>query len=280
MALFRKKEKKKEIEEESLQTLAPNPPRRRLLSYQIANLQGVGARERQEDSFTIANAFDVTLIKEKGLLFVVCDGMGGMKDGKVASETAIASMRASFTEMDRQADLAVQLKNSVYRAANEVEARLGGDGGSTIVAGIIYQEKLYYASVGDSFFYLKRNNQLYRLNREHNLCNQLYLESIRSGTMDPREGEESPEAVALTQFLGMTGMDDVDCSVRPLPLKADDVLLACSDGVGGVLDEQEVLAALSQNEATQMCTCMEQGILAHARRNQDNYTALVVKCMY
>ena len=69
---------------------------KRLLSYQVANLQGVGARARQEDSFTVANAFDVTEIKEKGLLFVVCDGMGGMKDGKVASETAIASIRNSF----------------------------------------------------------------------------------------------------------------------------------------------------------------------------------------
>lgn len=282
MSLFQKKPKKEQeaVAPAVVQPLTPRPQKKRLLSYQLANLQGVGARARQEDSFTIANAFDVTEIKENGLLFVVCDGMGGMKDGKVASETAIASIRSSFTEMDRNGDIAGQLKESVYKAADAVEDRLGGDGGSTIVAGIIFHEKLYYASVGDSYFYLKRGGSLYRLNREHNLCNQLYLESIRAGSMDPREGEESPEAVALTQFLGMTGLDDVDCSVRPLPLYDGDVLLACSDGVGGVLDENEVLASLSFDNAQQMCVCMEQGIIAHARRNQDNYTALVVKCMY
>lgn len=268
MALFQRKKKNK------------RPEVKRLLSYQIANLQEIGARTRQEDSFTFVNAFDVTGIIEKGLLFVVCDGMGGMKDGKAASETAIASIRQSFNDMDRDADIAGQLKESVYLAADEVEKRLEGDGGSTLVAGILFQEKLYYASVGDSFLYLKRGKQLYRLNREHNLCCQKYLEGIRSGNMDPSVGRECPEAAALTQFLGMRGLSDVDCSVRPLPVRDGDVLLACSDGVGGVLDEGEILEALTLHSSQAMCQRVEQGIIAHAKANQDNFTALVVKCLY
>lgn len=268
-----------QLTQQVLQTVK-RPPVKRLLTYQVANLQEVGARTRQEDSFTFANAFDVTEIREKGLLFVVCDGMGGMKDGKVASETAIASIRRSFINMDRSADLAKQLKESVYLAADEVEQRLGGDGGSTIVAGILFQEKLYYASVGDSFLYLKRGDQLFRLNREHNLCCQTYLESIRSGEMDPKAGRECPEASALTQFLGMTGLDDVDGSVRPLPVRDGDVFLACSDGIGGVLSEEELLDALSLHSSQAMCQQMNQGIITHAKKNQDNYTALVVRCLY
>lgn len=211
---------------------------------------------------------------------MVCDGMGGMKDGKVASETAITSIRQSFNDMDRDADLAEQLKQSVYLAADEVEKHLEGDGGSTLVAGILFQEKLYYASVGDSFLYLKRGKQLYRLNREHNLCCQKYLEGIRSGNMDPSVGRECSEATALTQFLGMRGFSDVDCSVRPLPVRDGDVLLACSDGVGGVLDEEEILEALTLHSSQAMCQQVEQGIIAHAKVNQDNFTALIVKCLY
>lgn len=252
----------------------------KLLSYQVANLQEIGARERQEDSFAVANAFDVTEIREKGLLFVVCDGMGGMKDGKLASETAVASIRQSFVNMDRNGDLAGQLRECVYLAADEVEKRLEGDGGSTVVAGILFQEKLYYASVGDSFLYLKRGGQIYRLNREHNLCSQTHLEGIRSGNMDPKPGREHEEAAALTQFLGMTGMDDVDCSVRPLPIKDGDVLLACSDGVGGVLDEEELLGALGLYSPQAMCQQMKQQVVTHGNRNQDNYTAVVIKCFY
>ena len=259
---------------------APAPHRKRLLSYQMANLQGVGSRERQEDSFATANAFDVTEIREKGLLFVVCDGMGGMRDGRLASETAVAGIRNFFMAMDRKRDMAGQLKESIFRAADEVREKLDGDGGSTVVAGIIFEEKLYYASVGDSYLYLRRGNGLYRLNREQNLCNEKYLESIRSGNLNPREAEEAPEASALTQFLGMTGFCQVDCSVRPLPLREGDILLACSDGVGAVLEEQEIWNALNFNSPQAMCQQLEQGIFAHAKKNQDNYTALVVKCMY
>ncbi len=278
MALFRKKQTGQP--ELAAQPAEQGPQIKRLLSYQVANLQGIGARARQEDSFAVVNAFDVTEIKEKGLLFVVCDGMGGMKDGKLASETAVASIRSSFAVMDRSRDLAQQLKESVYLASQEILEYLKGDGGSTIVAGIIFREQLYYASVGDSCFYLKRDDCLYRLNREHNLCSQIYLESIRAGTMKPREGEESPEAAALTQFLGMDGMNDVDCSVRPFPLQQGDVLLACSDGVGGVLDDEEVLDALKLDNVQDMCARLEEKIAAHARKNQDNYTALAVKCLY
>lgn len=254
------------------------PPARRM-SYQIANLQGVGQRARQEDSFSLANAFDVKAMKRDGLLFVVCDGMGGMKDGKIASETAIASIRESFAAMNRQGDIASQIKDSLYLATSRVEAALGGEGGSTAIVSVIYEEKLYYASVGDSYYYLKRGDGIYRLNREHNMCNQIWLECIRDNCMDPTEGRNNPEAVALTQFLGMIGLNDVDGSVRPFTLKENDVLLACSDGVGGTLSEEEVLGALSLSDPQDMCRALEQGIFAHNKVNQDNYTAIVVKCV-
>ena len=51
----------------------------------------------------------------------------------------------------------------------QVEALIGGDGGSTVVTGILYQDRLYYASVGDSFLYLLRGGSLLRLNAEQNL---------------------------------------------------------------------------------------------------------------
>ncbi|MBE5894788.1 MAG: serine/threonine-protein phosphatase [Lachnospiraceae bacterium] len=265
------------IQESRIAPTMPLP--KRLLSYQISNLQGVGARERQEDSFTLANAFDVKQIKNNGLLFVVCDGMGGMKDGKVASETAIASIRQTFQYMNRSSDIAYQLKEGIYEAAEKVKEQLGGYGGSTVVAGIIYQEKLYFASVGDSFFYLKRGDMLYRLNEEHTMCTQIYRECIRDGNMDPAAGRNDSESSALTQFLGMVGLSEVDGFVKPLPLREGDVLLACSDGVGGVLNETEVLQALSCKTPQEMCSRIESGIVSHNRKHQDNYTAIIVKCV-
>lgn len=252
---------------------------KRLLSYRLANLQGVGTRSHQEDSFVVVNAFDVMKIKEQGLFFAVCDGMGGMADGALASQTAVQSLKSSFISMNRAANLAEQLKDSVYRASSEVESKIGGDGGSTLVGGIIYQEKFYYASVGDSYIYLLRNGNLYRMNREQNVCHTSYMEAIREGSVDPSDYQEQSDAAALTGFLGMIGLEDIDCSVRPFPLIRGDVILACSDGVGGVLLEGDVKAALMLSSEQDMCHYMEQKLVDYARANQDNYTAFVVKCI-
>lgn len=247
------------------------------LRYQVENLQGIGARAIQEDSFTLVNALDEQQYNDYGLMFAVCDGMGGMKDGKIASETAINTFRNFFSEMDRSGRIAKQLKESIFTASEVVEKLLEGDGGSTVVIGVILHEQLYFASVGDSYFYLKRDEKLFRLNAEQNICHQRYLENIREGTFDPIECREDPETAALTQFLGMPGLSEVDCSVRPLFLKKGDILLACSDGVGGVLDEQELLHILDGSEG--MCRQIEQHIADHAKPNQDNYTALVIQCI-
>lgn len=276
MAFF--KSCRRQIQNEYL-SVTEKPSVKRQLGYYIANLQGLGARERQEDSFTIANAFDVLKIKEEGLFFAVCDGMGGMKDGKLASETAVRSIRQSFLEMDRSGDMAEQLRQSVYLASAQVEELIGGDGGSTVVMGILYQGGLYFASVGDSYLYLMRDGKLLRLNTEHNLLHQRYLEALREGDMDPLPLSRLPEGGALTGFLGMVGLEQTDCSVRPLSLKEGDVLLACSDGVGGVLSPEEVFGALQRESVEAMCAELEDMIVMHNQPKQDNYTAIVVKCV-
>ena len=250
------------------------------LGYRVANLQGLGKRARQEDSFTVANAFDVMKIQSEGLLFAVFDGMGGMKDGKLASETAAAHIRNFFQNMDRSSDISAQIVDALYEASDAVCELIGGDGGSTAVVSVILNESLYYASVGDSFLYLKRGNNLYRLNAEHNVLHDEYLDCVRSGDLDPEYCRRVDEAAALTQFLGKIGMDEVDHFIRPMALEDGDVLLSCSDGVGGVLSENEIMTALSFRSERAMCQHIEQCLLAHDLQYQDNYTALVVKCTY
>lgn len=276
MAFFKSDRRKSE---DDFLPITQRPPVKRQLGYYVANLQGIGSRARQEDSFTVAGAFDVAMVREKGLLFAVCDGMGGMKDGKLASETAVRSLRQAFLEWDRGQDLAVQLKESVLRASIQVEALLEGDGGSTVVIGILYQGRLYYASVGDSYLYLLRDGNLLKLNTEHNLCHQEYQEAIAGGNLDPLPLREAPDAAALTGFLGMLGLDEVDCSVRPLPMNEGDVLLACSDGVGGILSPEEVSQSLQKAGVEEMCADLEERIISYGSPNQDNYTAIVVKCV-
>ncbi|MCH5268470.1 MAG: serine/threonine-protein phosphatase [Lachnospiraceae bacterium] len=278
MKWFRRNKKKPEKGDDI--KVAPQAPAPRYLSYEAANLQGIGRRRRQEDAFAFVNVLDVTEIQKNGLLFMVADGMGGMKDGSLASGTVIAGMKECFSRMDRSGDLALQLRDSVFQVGEKVLQVLGGDGGSTLVACIVFQEELYFASVGDSFLYLARGGQLFRLNREHTLQQQTYMESIRRGIINPSKVDVGPEAPALTQFMGMNGMSEVDYFRVPLPVQDGDVFLVCSDGVGGVLSEQTILSCITSESPQDACQAMEREIIAQGRTNQDNYTALVVKCVY
>lgn len=253
-------------------------PIRRCLSYETAYLHCQGKRERQEDAFVYVNQADVTLINSQGLLAVVADGMGGMYGGREASGAAIETLRADFEQMNRQEDMASQLVESVKRANDTVWNLLGGRGGSTIIACILFREKLYYAGVGDSFLYLLRDGQLIRLNREQNVRHRRYREAIDHGLLDPGVGNEDPEAAAVTQYLGKAVLDDPDYFRRPLKLKEGDVLLLCSDGVAGMLKQDSLIQCLSCGKPTAACAAMDQMIVHTDNPYQDNYTALVIRC--
>ena len=252
----------------------------RFLSYHGAQLQQTGTRPHQEDSFAFANISDVTLMRTRGLLAVVADGMGGMKDGKVASETAIARIKSDFEVLDMNADITAQLRESLVRANDEVFCLLGAQGGSTGVVCVFYNESLYYTSVGDSYLILKRGNAIYHLNRKQNMFTRLCLQQIRDGSLDIEPALNHNERAALTGYIGMRELKDIDCVLRPIPLMDGDVVLICSDGVGGVLSEQQLLECLSAPAPEHMCRMMDEAVIAAARRYQDNYTALVVRCEY
>lgn len=249
-----------------------------LLSYQVANLQQKGARPYQEDSFAFVNALDVTEIRENGLMAIVADGMGGMEAGKQVSEMAVSCMVSAFGQMQRNGDLAVQLRNAVVAADDALVQRFKGVGGTTLISCIIYDQKLYFASVGDSYLYLARGGNLYRLNREQNYRHQLYAEAIAAGSIDPTEADQDPDGHRLSAFLGMGGLPDLDYLRRPLPLRDGDILLLCSDGVGGVVTESQIIQNLSNNSAAEMCLNLDESVRRASRVHQDNYTALVIRC--
>lgn len=249
-----------------------------LLSYQVANLQQKGARPYQEDSFAFVNALDVTEIRENGLMAIVADGMGGMEAGKQVSEMAVSCMVSAFSQMQRTGDLALQLRNAVIAADDALVQRFKGIGGTTLISCIIYDEKLYFASVGDSYLYLMRGGSLYRLNREQNYRHQLYTEAILAGSIDPTEADQDPDGHRLSAFLGMGGLSDLDYLRQPLPLRDGDILLLCSDGVGGVVTESQIIQNLSSSSAAEMCLNLDESVRRAARVHQDNYTALVIRC--
>lgn len=273
MAIFSRQPKPNTTKRECQTIFKPS------FGYQTALLQGIGSRERQEDSYAFVNDHDVLKIHQNGLLAIVADGMGGMADGKKASVMAVTSLLKSFDELDMSNGISLQIRDAFYLANERVFNLLNGYGGSTAVLCLFYHEKLWFASVGDSSIYMLRNQQLNRLNIRHTLCNDVMLKTIRRGSADPSEGRDNPEAHALSSFLGMEELSGIDYLLRPLALKPGDVLLLCSDGIDGTLDEDIIISCLEQETPEYSCFAIENEIKKKAKKYQDNYTGLIIRCV-
>ena len=269
------KNKKQISEQLSDEEIAP-----KLLSYRVANMQGIGTRQNQEDSFAIANAMDVREIKRSGLFAIVADGMGGMENGKAASETAVEYLKSGFHKMDKRKNIPDEIKKNILDANNIIYEKFKGQSGTTVIECIIYREMLYFASIGDSYLYLIRGGRLTRLNREQNYKSMLYLEQIENGCLDREDADKDPDGLSLSEFVGKDTIDDVDMLYYPIRLKDKDAILIASDGVGGVLNEQILLKCLENDDPDKALTEMENEILAARRVHQDNYTAVLIECGY
>lgn len=260
-------------------TTGPAQPVKKTMVYALANLQGLGKRDNQEDSFAFGNALDPGEILRKGLLAVIADGMGGLAGGKIASETAAAAVLGAFREFDMAGDLARQLRDAVAVADKKVAERLNGMGGTTVVAGLLYGGKLWFTSVGDSDLFLLRGRSLIRMNTVHTVYSMDILEGLRSGRLDLETARRNPERNAVTSYLGMNGLADADSLRIPWKLAAGDVLLFCTDGVSRTLDPDRIRSCLSTGGPEEMCAALEREIKKENRESQDNYTALIVQCL-
>lgn len=256
----------------------PAPPSLpRLLSYQAANLQGIGTRPNQEDSFALINALDVTAIRQQGLMAIVADGMGGMENGKAISQDAVSLLAQRFQQLDRATPLGPQLRDHVLAIGKQLFEHYQGNSGTTLVACVLFDQKLDWVSIGDSFLYLKRRDGVCRLNHDHNHQAELSMQAIRNGRLTAAAAVIDPDGHRLSQFLGKQDIEQVNYSCRPLTLQNGDRLLLCSDGVGGVLSPEDLLPCL-QADPERACAHIEAGIMAANRSYQDNYTAVVLSC--
>lgn len=260
-------------------TVAPSFRFTPQLSYQVANLQGIGTRNDQQDSFAFANAMDVTEIDRCGLFAVVADGMGGLNNGKDASSLAISSVLQDFKNLDLQAPIGNQLKESAIRANSIVYNALQGNGGTTLVSCVFYKGKLYWSNVGDSFCFLMRDQHIYQVNPLHNYCTQLYQEAIEDDCLDTDSADNDEKGHRLTSYLGAQEVSIVSYNHRPFTLRPNDTILICSDGVGGVLSQQALKTFLMESPDI-AAKLIETNIIQQRRTHQDNFTALIIKCVY
>ena len=247
------------------------------LAIRVANLQGIGEREEQEDSFAVLNATALAELSSQGLFALVADGMGGMEGGRQASEWAADFFVQLFRERDPKRSVPEWFYQSVHVVSDSVYRQFGGRSGTTLVAVHLLEDRLHWLSVGDSAIYLARDGGVFQLNREHTCLNQLYLQELEQPVIDKARAEQDEDARRLTSFVGIDRLAEVDLNLRPLTLKRGDALLVCSHGISGVLTPPELLEAmtLAPKEGAEL---LEHMVLEKGVPGQDNYTGILIAC--
>jgi protein phosphatase len=236
----------------------------------VANLQGLGVREEQQDFFAISD-LESSQNEPDRLTLLLADGMGGGQSGGDIARLVIDELRAWLAQSGPEAPFA-KVIDGIVRIHSMVAQQWLGEGGTTLVAARALAGRLEFAAAGDSELFLIRAGRAYEVNQRHELIFERYAQVIRDQTT-LAQAHADPQSGALTSFIGGPDLR-IDYSRRPLELKAGDCLIACSDGVSDVLPWSD-LAQLAALEPAAACAEIERAITLHGRADQDNYTAIV-----
>jgi len=242
----------------------------------IGNAHHIGARDSQQDSFCISDVFNEALVKSKGVLGVVADGMGGLADGAEISAIVTRTMLEMFNDTPASGNPEADLLDMVYSANDNVVSFVSAQkesGGSTVIAANIIDDKLYWIAVGDSHIYLVRNGALMQINRDHTYAEELD-EKAAAGEITWDEALGHPKRGALTSYLGTRKPEQIDRNVRPTQLQSGDKIVLMSDGVFGTLSDEEILEAMVFVPQESASLLMEK-TLAQQSPHQDNLTVLI-----
>jgi protein phosphatase len=190
-------------------------------------------RERNEDSILVNPP-----------LYVVADGMGGHRGGQVASQVALETMEELATEGSGPlADHVRRANRAVWDRSVEDE-RLSGMG-TTLTAARIDGGSALIAHVGDSRAYLFRDGMLRQLTTDHTLVDRM----VKSGEITEAEAEVHPHKNVLTRALGTD--DQVEVDEDSIALLDGDRLVICSDGLTGMVTEDQIQAILDNSDHPQ-----------------------------
>lgn len=245
------------------------------------NAQALGDREAQEDSFAFSDPGDTELVGHGGLLAVLGDGMGGLAHGAAASRAAVRAFLGAYGAKTAGESIAEALDRSL-RAAQRAVVELGGEIspsepiGTTLVAAVVHDGALHWISAGDSRIYLVRGQEVAQLTRDH-VYGERLREEARAGRISEREALEDPLRDSLTSYLGGEGLAEIDQNARPLPLRAGDRVILCSDGLYRALAPEEITAALG-DDPHRTCEALVETALARRLERQDNVTVLMWSC--
>lgn len=210
------------------------------LRVDYADLSLIGGREDNQDRCAVA-------VSDKSALLVVIDGMGGHSDGALAAETACKLLVEAFWHTPQPVFDPLGFLHLQLGRAHEAVVALGGTlpleqrPRATCAACIVQGDSAYWAHIGDSRIYHLRGGRIVERTRDHSHVEFL----IREGLISEDQAQQHPMRNFVECCIGGEYMlPEMSITSRRV-LQQGDVLLVCSDGLWGALDEELIPKAFA-----------------------------------
>ena len=235
-------------------------------------------RELNEDSYLADSNIN---------LYIVADGMGGHAGGNIASKMSVNIIRKQVRAARKAGDLfskdAVEnespailkmLEESIKEASAEIfdksdrQPELAGMG-TTVTLVLTHGKRAYVAHVGDSRLYRLRNGKFEQLTEDHSLVN----EQVKAGFITSEEAQHSRFRNIITRSVGFES--EVIADTQSLPMKPADVYLICSDGLTGMVEDEEIQEAIMKARLSQAPARLVD--LANQAGGEDNVTVIILR---
>ena len=264
------------VEAEPL-TLPVSGQRPANIAWQIAGLTDVGLkRELNEDTLLLAE--NVMADGTPFGLYAVADGLGGHQSGEVASQLATEALQSYLSQSPPLSDMRPfeDWLRTGTQSANEAVLACQDDPtqtkkmGSTLVMALVTAGQAHIANVGDSRAYRLNSDRIEQISEDHSLVERL----VQIGQLTREEARKHKNRNVLYNSLG--DKSEIEIGLHHVDLKPGDRLLLCSDGLSGMITDDEILQ-ISRSQPDPAGACQEMVTAAKAAGGNDNITAIIVQ---
>ncbi len=238
----------------------------------------IGATDKGKVRSVNEDGFDFGTFEDGTAWAIVCDGMGGVRGGHIASKLVLEMVSEKIKKCYNKLMPTYSFENvflSTITTANVlvhdrsfIDEDLKGMG-TTIVAAIIKDGMACIAHVGDSRVYKISDGEIRQITKDHSLAQEM----LDSGQLTKEEFENYPKKNIITRALGVDEKIDIDFDFTPV--EKDEALILCSDGLSGLVSDSEILSIYNETEFNKLC---EKYIdTANNNGGRDNITVVVMK---
>jgi protein phosphatase len=230
-------------------------------------------RHNNEDSCLVIPPWSGLAIEKNACLLAVADGMGGQNAGEVASGLAV-KCAADWFRANRFDNFSPQLLEEMFACVNAAvwghsqEHPETSGMGTTFTMVLFHESRALVGHIGDSRLYRLRDKKLVQITNDHSLVG----EQVRMGKLSPEAARVHPTRHILSRVLGSRQFVVPD--IFETDLQVGDVLLLCSDGLSGMVEDSQIEELLTGCPVAKAARSLINA--ANTAGGKDNSTVVVV----